>query len=179
MKNKFSLLITLLAILLGIVGCTCGSKDASIIVLLGNENQKKELFTPLVKETFDFSKIGNKKTYNLYPKYFGNYEININVFDEINDENRKKIKLYSNYFSDCIEIKLYLDNTVIESRVIELANGTFIGKKNMGITLYLFKIKKEYLEKKITLELKMISTNDDLKKDINEKKIIIRAGHNM
>ncbi len=182
MKNKiylFSALSTILLItLFGLAKNRI--KDIRYVIFLGNKMQKEEINIPLVKEEFDFSKLGNKKTYKIYPKYFGWYTVCVDITDDILKDTQEIRKNYL-YFADCIKIKISVEDKIVYEKIFkeEDALGVYTSLTNMGITLAYFEIKKEYLEKEVTLEFEVVNTNENLIKYINKKTLFVEAGGNL
>ncbi len=182
MKNKIYLSITLLIILIGLNGYK--SKDARIIAYFGSEKQTNKMYTPLIEEKFNFSKLGNKETYEIYPKYFGMYSIYVKITDNISMD-WKEMSMYPLYFTNCIKIKISVENKIIYNKVLkkeELSGKIYTSTKepvNMGVILSDFEIKKEYIDKKTSIEIKVINTNENLIRYINRKKIVIKVAPNM
>ncbi len=182
MKKKLYLFVVLLVILLVILFSLARNKirNATYVILFGSEKQNEKMYTPLVEEKFDFSKLGNKKIYRIFPEYFGKYTISVRIAKNISKP-WKDINMYTLYFSDCVKMKISVEDKIIFERILKEKDlpGISISKTSMGIILHDFEIKKEYLEKKITLELEVVNTNENLIKYINKKTLIVRVGPNL
>lgn len=175
MKKAVYICVLSIIFTIGLGGCN--SKDAEKIVLFGSEQQKKELHTPLVEDKFDFSELGYKKKFRIFPKYYGNYAVEVNAFNHNNDV-WEKLPEYTKYFFNCLKMRVYVDDKIIkETFSNELSY--FNSLTHYGFNLFYFTIKEEYLNKKIFVEVELINTNDWLKNKIGEKVIIIKAKANM
>ncbi len=180
MKKKIYLFITLLTILCVVQLNLARNriKDVRYILFFGNEKQKEKMYTPLVEEKFDFSKLG-KKTYKIFPYYFGWYTVRVRITNDIST-NIDEVERNYPYLINCIRIKIYVEDEVIYEKVLK--DDSFRGytaKTSMGLTLAYFEIKEEYLDKKIITEIEVIDTNENLIKYINEKTILVEVGINL
>ncbi len=181
MKKKLYLFITLLTILFLILLNLARNriKDVRYILFFGNEKQKEKMYTPLVEEKFNFSKLGNKKTYRISPYYFGWYTIGIRITNDIST-NVNEVRENYFYLINCIKIKISVEEEVIYEKILEDDSfGVYTAQTSMGLTLAYFEIKKEYLDKKIVVEIEVIDTNENLIKYINEKTLRVKVGINL
>lgn len=169
--------ICILSIIFAIGLSGCNSKDAEKIVLFGSEQQKKELHTPLVEDKFDFSELGYIKKMEISPKYYGRYNLSVNLFDA-NKSVREELSKYEKVFLNCVKFRLYIENEIFEE-TFSNDPSSFFGITYDGVALFNFDIKEEYLNKKIFVEIEVIKTNEWLKKEVKEKNITIQAGQNM
>ncbi len=147
------------------------------------KDKEREYF-PLIEEEFDFSKLGNKKTYYICPDNIGRFAIYIRISDDIADlyNEDKDMDVYSYYFSDCIKIKIsvekdiILEKILIEDDLYLKGYYTFDGpRRSIGVILNKFYLENYHLGKRANIELEMVNINDNLTKYINEKTLIIRA----
>ncbi len=144
---------------------------------------KKRGYFPLIEEKFDFSKLGNKKTYHICPDNIERFAIYIRVSDDVADlyNEDKDMDVYSYYFSDCIKIKISVEEEIILEKILKeedfYSGGyyTFDGsRRSIGVILNKFYLENYHLGKRADIELEMVNINDNLTKYINEKTLIIR-----
>ncbi len=182
MKKKIYLFITLLTILsIILLNLTRNRiKNVKYIIFFGSEKQKEKMYTPLVEEKFDFSKLGNKKAYKISPYYFGSYMISLKITDDIS-KSVKEIQANYSYLINCIKIKISIEDKIIFEKIFKEkdALGVYTSRTSTGLILAYFEIKEEDLNKKIIMEVEVVNTNDNLIKYINEKTIRVKAGGNL
>ncbi len=144
---------------------------------------KEREYFPLIEEKFDFSKLGNKKTYHICPENIGRFAIYIRISDDIADlyDEDKDMDIYSYYFSDCIKIKISVEEDIILEKVLkeeDFYSGGYYTfddpRRSIGVILNKFYLENYHLGKRADIELEMVNMNDNLTKYINEKTLIIR-----
>ncbi len=138
------------------------------------------MYTPLIEEKFDFSKLGNKKAYKISPYYFGSYMISLKITDDIS-KSVKEIQANYSYLINCIKVKISIEDKIIFEKIFKEkdALGVYTSRTSTGLILAYFEIKEEDLNKKIVMEVEVVNTNDNLIKYINEKTIRVKAGGNL
>ncbi len=141
----------------------------------------------MVYEKFDFSKLGNRKAYKIYPKYFGIYIVSVKITDDYMGTTMQEMNEYALYFADCIKVNISVEDKIIYNKTLReedlFGNGYSLkaGLKegNMGVILYIFRIENEDLNREITLELEIVNTNENLIKYVNKKTLLVEVGPNL